>query len=190
MKNKDLDQHRMDVVSGLSGTGLEIGFGSGLNLSYYKDVTKLYALEPSQKLYEIAERNFNNASFAIEHLSKSAEHIPLPENCVDFVVSTWTLCSVPKPDIALKEVFRVLKPDGVFSFVEHGKSPQKFISKLQSMLTPFSKCVAGGCHLNRNIEQLVLNAGFRMVKIKKISQRFKSLGFTYVGVAIAEKIVT
>lgn len=187
MKSKNLDRHRMDVVSGLSGTGLEIGFGSGLNLPYYKDITKLYALEPSQKLYEIAERNFNNASFAIEHLSNSAERIPLPDNHVDFVVSTWTLCSIPQPEVALREVSRVLKPGGVFSFVEHGKSPQQCISRVQSALTPVSKCVAGGCHLNRDIEQLVVNAGFRILKLKKISQKYKPLGFTYEGVAIAGK---
>lgn len=187
MKNKELEQHRIDVVSELSGTGLEIGFGSGLNLSYYQRITKLYALDPSKELYEIASKDIANAPFEVEHVSASAERISLPDNSLDFVVSTWTLCSIPHPDVALKEVFRVLKAGGRFSFVEHGKSPKALISKMQNTLTPISKRVAGGCHMNRDIEHLILGAGFEMQKLEKFSQRSKPLGFMYKGTAIAKK---
>lgn len=187
MRNKELEQHRIDVVSQLSGTGLEIGFGSGLNLPYYKNATKLYALDPSEELFEVARKNIAAVSFPIEHLKDSAERIPLPDNSLDFVVSTWTLCSIPHPEAALKEVFRVLKSGGKFSFVEHGKSPKTLILKIQNFLTPLSKRVAGGCHMNRDIENLILDSGFQMQKLKKFSQRSKPLGFMYKGIAIAKK---
>lgn len=187
MKNKDLEQHRINVVSGLSGTGLEIGFGSGLNLPYYKNVSKLYALDPSKELFSIALKNSAPTSFSVEHLQNSAEHIPIPDKSLDFVVSTWTLCSIPHPEVALKEVYRILKSDGRFSFIEHGKSPKVFVSKLQNFLTPFSKRVAGGCHMNRDIEKLVLDSGFEMQNIEKFSQKSKPLGFMYKGTAVAKK---
>jgi len=187
MRNKDLKQHRMDVVSELSGIGLEIGFGSGLNLLYYKNLTKLYALDPSEELYEIARKNIAKVSFPVEHIQNSAEHIPLPDNSLDFVVSTWTLCSIPQPEGALKEVFRILKNDGKFSFIEHGKSPKSLIYKIQNFLTPVSKRIAGGCHMNRDIENLILDAGFEIQNLEKFSKRSKPLGYMYKGIAIVKK---
>ncbi len=187
MRNEELKQHRIDVVSELSGTGLEIGFGSGLNLPYYKNVNKLYALDPSEGLLEIARNNISVVSFPVEHLQDSAEHIPLPDNSLDFVISTWTLCSIPHPETALKEVFRILRPGGKFSFVEHGKSSKTFISKVQNFLTPLSKRLAGGCHMNRDIEILILDSGFEMLKLLKFSQGSKPLGFMYKGTAVVKK---
>ncbi|MEK7650382.1 MAG: class I SAM-dependent methyltransferase [Patescibacteria group bacterium] len=187
MKNRDLERHRVDVVNEVSGVVLEIGFGSGLNLPYYTNTSKLYALDPSEGLYTLAQERIRNVSFSIEHLRASAESIPLPDNTLDSVVSTWSLCSIPNPEIALREIFRVLKPGGKFSFVEHGKSPKSFIFKIQNFLTPISTRIAGGCHLNREIEKLILDAGFEMQKIENFTQKFKPLGFMYKGVAIAEK---
>lgn len=183
MRDKNLEQYRKDTVSNLSGTGLEVGFGSGLNLPYYTNIARLYALDPSEELYKIARKHISHSPFPIEHLSASAECIPLPDACLDFVVSTWTLCSIPHPERALKEILRILKNDGVFSFVEHGKSPNTFISKMQSMLTPISTCIAGGCHLNKDIEKLILDAGFALQTLEKVSSRSKPLGFIYTGIA-------
>lgn len=187
MGNIDLKRYRIDVVSELSGVGLEIGFGSGLNLPYYKNVTKLYALDPSVELYEIARKNITTTSFPIVHIQDSAEHIPLPDNSLDFIVSTWTLCSIPYPEVALREVFRVLKTDGKFSFIEHGKSPKSYIFKIQNFLTPFSKKVAGGCHMNRDIEKLIHDAGFEIENIVKLPQKTKPLGFMYKGVVVKKR---
>jgi len=103
------------------------------------------------------------------------------------VVSTWTLCSIPQTEIALKEIFRVLKTNGTFSFVEHGKSPITPISKIQNILTPISKWVGGGCHLNKDIEKLILNAGFKIRKLEKFSQKSKPLGYMYKGLACTKK---
>lgn len=187
MKDEKLEKCRKEVVSGLSGIGLEIGFGSGLNLPYYQNVTKLYTLDPSKELHEIASINIKNTQFTTEHIFASAECIPLTDSSLDFVVSTWTLCSIPHPDIALKEIFRVLKPRGIFSFVEHGKSPKTLISKIQNILTPTSKLIAGGCHMNRDIEHLILSAGFEIKKLDKSSKKSKPISFMYSGTAVAKK---
>ncbi len=187
MKNRDLEKYRIDIASGASGTVLEIGFGSGLNLPYYTNVSKLYALDPSPELYDLALERIKKVSFPIEYLRASAVYIPLPDNYLDSVVSTWSLCSIPTPEIALKEVLRVLKPGGAFLFVEHGKSPRYLISKIQNLLTPLSKRITGGCHMNRDVENLIRNAGFEIQKIEKSVLRSKPLKFIYKGVAIARK---
>lgn len=187
MKNKDLKQHRIDVVSQVSGIGLEIGFGLGLNLPYYRNIIKLYALDPLEKLSKITHENITAVSFPVEHLQNSAEYIPLSDNSLNFVVSTWTLCSIPHPEIAIKEVFRILKNGGKFSFIDHGKSPKVFIFKIQNFLTPFSKHFSGGCHMNRDIEKLIVDNGFDIEKIDKFSQKSKLLGFMYKGVAVVKK---
>ncbi|MFA7193623.1 MAG: class I SAM-dependent methyltransferase [Candidatus Paceibacterota bacterium] len=187
MRNKDLEKYRAGVAGGASGVVLEIGFGSGLNLSYYKNINKFYALDPSQELYQLAQERIKSVLFPVEYLQASAEIIPLPDNSVDSVVSTWTLCSIPNPEIALKEILRVLKPSGKFLFIEHGKSPNTLVSKMQNLFTPISKRVAGGCHMNRDVEKLILNAGFEMQKLEKFYQKSRLLGLLYKGVAVVEK---
>ncbi len=187
MSDKDLEKQRKEVVSDTRGQVLEIGFGSGLNTSYYPNIEKLFALEPSSELIEIARENIKETPFPIEYIQASAEKIPLPDNSIDCVVSTWTLCSIPHPEVALKEVFRVLKNGGHFSFVEHGKSSSNLICKLQNIFTPFSKRIAGGCHLNRDIEKIITEAGFTIQKISKSYRKFRPLNFTYLGSAVAKK---
>ncbi len=187
MKNENLKQHRMDVVSEVSGVGLEIGFGSGLNMPYYKNITKLYALDTSNELLAVARKNNLVTQIPIEYLNASTEKIPLPDKSLDFVVSTWTLCSVAHPELALREIFRVLKTGGKFSFVEHGKSPVVSVSVIQNALTPLSKSLAGGCHLNRDMEALVGDASFEIHEIKKFYQKSKPLGFMYKGILTVSK---
>jgi len=187
MKNNEMKKHRPDVVSHTFGITIEIGFGSGLNLPYYKNVTTLYALDPSLELYEFAKKQISQSNFPIKYLPFKAENIPLPDNFADSVISTWSMCSIVHPEIALKEIYRVLKPNGVFTFIEHGKSERSFIIKLQKLFTPLSKIFGGGCHLNREIDTLISNAGFKIIKLEKFEQKSKSLAFLYKGVARVEK---
>ncbi len=184
MKKKELEPYRQSVVREVSGIVLEIGFGSGLNLPYYQDVTKVYALDPSRELFALAEERMQTASFPIEHLAVSAEEIPLPDNSIDSAVSTWTLCSIPHPDVALREISRVLKPGGIFTFIEHGKSPRLFIAKSQNLLTPVTACVAGGCHLNRKMDTLIKDAGFEIKTLESFQHAKKPLAYMYKGIGI------
>lgn len=183
MKRQSFKQHRRNVIEKAKGVVLEVGFGSGLNLPYYKDLIKLYALEPSEELWKIAQPELNNVSFDIEYLQNSAESIPLNDSSIDYVISTWTLCSIPDVSTALREIKRVLKPGGKFLFIDHGQSPKPFISSTQRLLTPISKRLSGGCHLNREIEKLIKESGLEIEKMEKFTTKTKPLIFMYKGVA-------
>lgn len=176
-----MDKYRPEVIREARGVVLEVGFGSGLNIPYYAGIVKLYALEPYQEFYSLSESRIKKANFPIEHLRAPAEKIPLEDSSVDSVVSTWSLCSIPHPEIALSEIKRVLKPGGIFTFVEHGHSPNAFISKAQNLLTPAWKHITAGCHLNRQIDLLVNKSGLKIQRLKKFEQKRGSLVFMYRG---------
>lgn len=183
MSSKEVEKYRAGVVEQAHGLVLEIGFGSGLNLQYFKNISKLYALDPSLELFNLARDRIAHVSFPVEYIQVSAENIPLDEASVDCVVSTWSLCSIPHPDRALKEIHRVLKPGGKFIFIEHGISPKNFTASIQRFLTPVSKTLVGGCHMDRDIETIVKNAGFKIQKIDMFPQTSKPLTFMYKGIA-------
>lgn len=155
-------------VSGIGGTVLEIGFGSGLNLPHFSGETgKLYAVEPSGTAWKLAREAVERAPFPVERIGETAESIPLPDASVDHAVSAFTLCTIPGVEQALAEVRRVLRPGGTFRFVEHGRSPEPRVARWQDRLTPIQKRVAGGCHLNRDIEELIRQAGFRIERLDR-----------------------
>jgi ubiquinone/menaquinone biosynthesis C-methylase UbiE len=184
MRSKDMEELRPEAIKRASGITLEIGFGSGLNLPYYNGITKLYALEPSMELIEIAKTRVKQTSFPIEYLRASAENIPLGDKTIDTVLSTWTFCTIPRPEIALGEIKRVLKPGGTFIFIEHGRSPRHAVEVFQNVLTPLSKRFAGGCHLNRDISTLLTESGFKFMSLETFSQKNKPLAFMYKGIAV------
>ena len=113
--------------------------------------------------------------------------MPLPDNHVDTVLVTFTMCTIPEVTAANKEMLRVLKPGGKMIFCEHGLAPDVKVSKWQSRLDPVWGKIAGGCHLNRDIPRLIKNAGF---EIKTMEQMYlpstpKFAGYNYWGTAVA-----
>lgn len=186
MGSSEIEKLRPGVISNASGIVLEIGFGSGLNVPYYKNTTKLYALDPSKELYELAREKITRLSFPVEYLQASAEKIPLDDSSIDSVVSTWTLCSIPRPEIALKEIARVLRKNGHFVFIDHGVSPKPFIHFLQNILTPFTKYFTGNCHINRDIKTLIENSGFKIQNLEQFHEKSKPLMYNYKGLANLE----
>lgn len=187
MRKEVLEIQRKIMIPEAFGVVLEIGFGSGLNIPYYKNISKLIALDPSKELYLIAEDRLKNNSFVFEYITSSAEKIPLLNNSVDSVVSTWTLCSILNPNLALREIFRVLKPGGKLIFIEHGKSSNKFVASLQKILNPFSKYFRGGCNLDREIDRLIISNGFNLENISKFQIKYRPFSYTYRGIASVEK---
>jgi len=168
MRSHTLRPERARWVSLAKGVVLEIGVGSGLNLPMYgREVRKLYALDPSEELLRRARLRAAWVAFAVEFLCRSAEAIPLGEASVDSVVTTWTLCTIPDPMAALQEIRRVLRPEGRLIFVEHGRSPDPAVVRWQDWLTPLWRRVAGGCHLNRPIDQLLRLGGFEVVEMNR-----------------------
>lgn len=161
MSNKDLAVYRQRVVPAARGRVLEIGIGSGLNLPLYSgSVDWIIGLDASPELLDMARRGRDRSSRRLDLIQASAEAIALENQSADTVVMTWALCSVPDVRRALQEVRRVLKPSGELLFVEHGAAPDPRVAVWQDRLTPLWKRVAGGCHLNRNVGELLKETGF------------------------------
>jgi ubiquinone/menaquinone biosynthesis C-methylase UbiE len=167
MRNKHLKPYRERVLAAATGRVLEVGAGSGLNLALYKPtVSEVLALEPAPKLILMAEARARAAMRPVRFIEASAEAIPLEDNSIDTVVTTWTLCTIPDPVQAMQEMRRVLRPGGRLLFVEHGLAPEPRIQKWQNRLTPMWRHVSGGCHLNRPIADTIAQAGYRFERLE------------------------
>lgn len=179
---------RKKIIPNAFGVVLEIGSGSGLNFKYYNSeiVSKIIAIDPSIELTFLAEDEAKKHNLDIEFINKSAEKIPLPDNSIDSVVSTYTLCSIPLPYSTIHEIFRVLKSGGIFLFSEHGRSPDRFTSFLQDRIEFFYPLISGGCHCNRDILNIIKDANFRFQSFESsyLPGTQKFLGFNYWGSAI------
>jgi ubiquinone/menaquinone biosynthesis C-methylase UbiE len=167
MRNQENLPYRRRVTSAAEGRVLEIGIGSGLNLPLYPAaVREIVGLEPSAKLAEMTRHAARDSSMPVSLIEGSAEAIPLDSAGFDTVVTTWTLCTIPDADRALREMRRVLKPGGQLLFVEHGRSPEAGVHIWQDRLDPIWKRFTGGCHINRPIRSLIENSGFRVEAIE------------------------
>jgi ubiquinone/menaquinone biosynthesis C-methylase UbiE len=164
MRQKQLVPFRRRAVGAAEGRVLEIGVGSGMNLPLYgAAAASVIGLEPSSELLRMARaRSLSAAGVPITLIEGSAESIPIERGSIDTVVTTWTLCTIPNASLALAEVRRVLKPAGAFLFVEHGRAPEPGVARWQDRLDPLWSRLAGGCHLNRQIDDLIVGAGFRI----------------------------
>jgi ubiquinone/menaquinone biosynthesis C-methylase UbiE len=184
MRNKHLVPYRKRVIEAAEGRVLEIGVGSGRNLPFYRSPAKqILALEPSPKLVDMA-RSVPHPETHVSFLEASAESIPLDDGTVDSVVTTWTLCTVPQPVTALGEMRRVLRPGGRLLFVEHGLAPDQRVRWWQDRLDPAWKSISGGCHLNRPIQALIEQAGFRIDRLETgYMPGLKPMTFMYEGSA-------
>jgi ubiquinone/menaquinone biosynthesis C-methylase UbiE len=187
MRNRDLSAERARIVPSASGTVLEVGIGSGLNLSFYgAAVARLYGLDPSVPLWRLARARVKAAAMPVRFVAGSAERIPLRDRTVDTAVLTWTLCSVADPIAALGELRRVLRPGGRLLFVEHGRAPEPAVAGWQDRLTPCWKRLAGGCHLNRRADELIRTAGFEITALETGYMRGpRPFAFLFRGAATA-----
>jgi ubiquinone/menaquinone biosynthesis C-methylase UbiE len=163
MRQKQLLPFRRRIVGAAEGRVLEIGIGSGLNLPLYgPTISAVIGLEPSPELSRRARPRAAAAAIPTMLLDASAEAIPLDKASVDTVVTTWTLCTIPDARRALSEMRRVLKPGGALLFVEHGRAPEPGVARWQDRLDPLWSRLAGGCHLNRKMDDLLRDSGFRV----------------------------
>lgn len=185
MRTPDLIPFRQRVGREATGRVLELGIGPALNLPFYgPDVSSVVGIDPSPALLAMAGSRRGGVPFPVELLEGSAEALPLDDASVDSVVTTWTMCSVSDPVRALQEARRVLRPMGKLLFVEHGRAPESSTSLWQDRITPVWKHLAGGCHLNRKIDALILAAGFRMEQLETGYMRGpKVMTFMYSGQA-------
>ena len=159
---------RQRIVGWADGKVLEIGVGPGVNFVHYDParVSKVYALEPNRRMVELAERQRRRTQLDVEFLGLPGERIPLEDDTVDTVVSTFTLCTIPGVLEALRGVERVLKPGGKLIFFEHGLSPEPRIRRWQERSEPLTRWLFEGCHVTRDIPSLLEQSGFRTKRIE------------------------
>ena len=184
--SKPINYQRQKVVPLAKGKVLDIGIGSGLNIPFYNSdkIDKVIGIDPSHELIDLSKELANDSKASIELVIGSAESIPYPDNFFDTVLVTYTMCTIPNVAIANKEMWRVLKDDGRLIFCEHGLAPDKKISKWQNRIDPFWGKIAGGCHLNRDIQKLITDAGFSFESLDKmyIPSTPKFAGYNYWGI--------
>ena len=182
---KPIAYQRNKIVPNANGTVLEIGIGSGLNIPYYQKskINKIYGLDPSQELCEIAKKTAFKNEIEIDFLIDGAEEIKLPSRSIDTVLITYTLCSIPNPEVALKEIKRVMKHEGKILFCEHGAAPDLNVHKWQNRINPLWGKLFGGCNINRDIPSIILNSGFKLNKLEQmyLPSTPKIVGYNYWG---------
>ena len=185
MRNKEATRYRRKTIPAAVGRVLEIGAGSGLNLPFYgSEVTRLYALDPSAALLDMARRKRVPAQFPVEFLEHSAEEIPLESRSIDTVVTTWTLCTVPDAAKALREAKRVLKEGGILLFTEHGHAPDPAVQVWQRRINPLWRRIAGGCNIDRPIDRFIREAGFEILQLdNEYVKGPRPFTYTYSGSA-------
>lgn len=185
MRNRALTGYRDRAVVAARGDVLEIGVGAGLNLPRYGPaVSHVCALDPSASLLRLALAGRRAAPCPVALIRGVGERLPFGAGCFDTVVMTWTLCSIPDPMMALGEMRRVLKPGGRLIFVEHGLAPERRIARWQHFLTPGWRRLAGGCHLDRPMDELIRGAGFRLDRVETgYMPGPKPWTFMYEGIA-------
>jgi SAM-dependent methyltransferase len=183
--SRELTPVRARVAADLEGKVLEIGFGSGLNVPHYPAaVTLVQAVDPATVGRKLAARRLAASQVPVEFVGLDGAVLPLESASVDHVLVTWTMCTIPDVDGALREMRRVLRAGGQVHFVEHGRSPDPGVARWQDRLTPLQRWLFGGCHLNRPIDRLLSRAGFGVTRMDNYYMAgLKPLGYSFEGVA-------
>ena len=173
VEDAGLRQWRADLLRDVAGEVLEIGAGTGLNISHYgPGVTRLVLAEPDRFMRSKLQQRVQLTKVPTEVVDSGVDPIAFPDESFDVVVSTLVLCSVPDEEAALAEIHRVLRPGGTFVYVEHVaavENPKRH--RWQGRIEPFWKRCAGNCHLTRTTDQAIPAAGFELVEVRRESIR-------------------
>lgn len=163
---------RAKVAGEATGTVLEIGFGSGLNLQHYgPGVERVLVVEPSDLAWARAADRIEQFARPVERVGLDGARLKLSDASVDDVVSSWTMCTIPDLSGALAQIRRVLRPGGRLHFVEHALAPSAGVARVQRRMQPVWGRVSGGCHVDRDIASELARAGLHAPDLK---QRYAS----------------
>ena len=162
-----LRAHRRELLSRARGCTVEIGSGTGLNLPYYgDDLDELVLIEPDAAMRRHLETRLSRSGRRARVLDVTAERLPFADGSVDTVVSTFVLCTVAAPDLALREIARVLRPDGQLLFIEHVRSESPMLVYWQDRLAGAWSRFARGCRCNRATAELIVTYGLALEQMR------------------------
>ena len=167
--NPQVERERRTALEPARGHVLEVGFGTGLNLAHYPSaVDRLTVIDPNPMLADRVARRISEARMPVERFQLDASgRLPFEDASFDAIVTTFTLCSIGGIEPALREMRRVLRPEGQYLFLEHGRSADPRVAKRQDFINPIQKVFAAGCNLNRPIDRLIREGGFHIVELDR-----------------------
>lgn len=174
------------VVPQAGGEVLEVGIGTGLNLRYYDSakVVSIVGVDPAAQMHALCQQRAKAIDIPVEMIALDVQGVASASARFDTIVMTFTLCSIVDPISALREMRRVLKPDGRLLFAEHGAAADRSVMRWQRRLTPTWKRFAGGCHLDRDIPELIAAGGFTITECQAgYLPGPKPLTYVYSGAA-------
>ncbi|WP_027965027.1 class I SAM-dependent methyltransferase [Halalkalibacillus halophilus] len=157
---------RKELLKGACGKVLEIGSGTGVNFPHYPSGVSITALEPDNQMIKYAFKRAEKVKAEVVMVHGEAETLPFAENSFDTIVSTLVFCTIPRPEEAMKEIKRVLKPGGTLLFLEHVRMDHSKIGRTQDVINPIWKRLAAGCHLNRQTGKLLEQSGLEILSEK------------------------
>ena len=167
-----LRAHRKALLSHARGCAVEIGAGTGLNLPHYPDdLDELVLVEPDAAMRSRLEKRLIRGDRAARLVDAPAERLPFADGSVDTVVSTFVLCTVDAPDLALREILRVLRADGQLLFIEHVRSDSPTLAHWQDRLVGPWRRFAQGCRCNRPTAELIVSCGLELKHVHEASWR-------------------
>lgn len=177
--------YKRDLLGSLEGRVIEIGPGSGVNLSYYPAGIRWTGIEPNLHMHAYIRDEAKRLGIDIDLRTGAAEWTDLPDASADSVVSTLVLCSVTDVAAALAEVRRVLRPGGRFVFVEHVAAPPgSWTRRVQRILRPLWRVAGNGCRPDQDTSALIAGAGFADVRIERFRAPLPVVGPHIAGVAV------
>jgi SAM-dependent methyltransferase len=190
LSSRPIMELRGQACSGLSGRVLEIGFGSGLNVTCYPaSVASVDAVEPSDLGWALSGERRSRSAVPVERVGLDGQRLAVPDETYDAALSTFTLCTIPDVRAALAEVRRALRPGGTLHVLEHGLAPEPRVATWQRRLDGLQGRIAAGCHLTRDPARLLEEAGFSVQRLDQAYLPGPGIGkaWTFVSLATATR---
>lgn len=191
LRGHEIGELRGRVCSGLRGRVAEIGFGSGLNIRWYPPaVTSVSAVEPADVGWRLSEKRRRRSDARIERAGLDGQRLALPDGGHDAALVTFSLCTIPDPGLALREVRRVVAPEARLHFIEHGLAPEPGVQRWQRRWEPWQRRIAGGCHLTRDTPALIAANGWEMESLDEFYLPGPGIGrpWTYLFLGSARSV--